>query len=644
LWKKTKERPETDDIRRILENQLVGLDISEAALKLAALSLYLTAIELDPEPQPPDKLRFKNLRGHVLHDVREPGAKKEGLALGSLSAHLGTKFDGQFDVVVSNPPWTSVDKALGKQMEEVCQTVIGGIDGARGKEYKLPDNNPDLTFLWKATEWCRKGGRIAMALPARILLKTKPIPSAARATLFSLLQVDGIVNGTNLSDTPVWPHMNQPWMLLYATNKRPGLRHSTYFVTLPLDLSLNKVGQFRIDSESSRSVDVALATEKPWLWKALSVGTMLDVEVIEKMKAAGGEPLDTYWKRIVGKHRAGKGYRIAESQAKLRDCTFLRGLRNLNSTKLFRFITDIDQLGTFTRSRIERPRKSTIYDPPLILVKESPGEARENGRALLAFKRLAFNESFNGYSAAGHPDGEHLVRYLHLFVHSDIWLYYVLVTSSQFGAERRRIHIADLEKFPILPFEKLTPEQRQEVTSLSRSLEVGTAVPWGQIDVFFARLYGLKEHDLQVIRDTLSVALPYETSRQRACAPPTEAEKKAFVAALKKTLTPFVANGHGKLVAERWKSPTSGSHIASPFDVLVLTSNGRTPKDVGAIADGVLQKIINFADETGATQIVLPDAAGLVVGTYNQYRYWTPSRARLLSGDIIRHYLDSITG
>ncbi len=79
-WKraKKKERPRTDGIRRILENQLVGLDISEDALRLAALSLYLTAIELDPEPQPPDKLRFKNLRGQVLHNVREPGDMKEG--------------------------------------------------------------------------------------------------------------------------------------------------------------------------------------------------------------------------------------------------------------------------------------------------------------------------------------------------------------------------------------------------------------------------------------------------------------------------------------------------------------------------------------------------------------------------------------
>lgn len=51
-WKKTKQRPDSKAIREILEKQIVGFDISESAIKLTALSLYLTAIELDPKPAP----------------------------------------------------------------------------------------------------------------------------------------------------------------------------------------------------------------------------------------------------------------------------------------------------------------------------------------------------------------------------------------------------------------------------------------------------------------------------------------------------------------------------------------------------------------------------------------------------------------
>jgi hypothetical protein len=624
-WKKAKraKRPGTGDIREILENQLVGFDISESALKLAALSLYLTAIELDPEPTPPDKLRFKKLRGHVLHNVREPEAKAEGPALGSLSPHLGNTFDGIFDVILSNPPWTSLDKELGNRMGKECREILIRAHGDVGNGFQLPDNNPDMPFIIKSMEWCKPGGRIAMALPARILLKSESTPREARNTLLRTLQVDGVVNGTNLADTPVWPEMNQPWMLMFASNNPPGPRHSIHFVTLPLEVSLNRGGKYRIDGESARPVDLEVASEKPWIWKALSVGTMMDVAIIDKMNAAGGEPLDSYWKRVVGKHRTGKGYQIAETQKGLKPCVFLKGLPNLDSTELFRFVVNAEHLNKFARNHIWRPRKSTIYDHPLALIKQAPGEGRENGRALLAFERLAYNESFNGYSAGGHPEGEALVRYLHLFVHSDIWLFYLLVTSPEFGAERRRARKSDLGNCPFIPYEKLSPNQREEMWRLSGLLENGSHVPWREIDAFFAEVYGLRENDLQVILDTLSVALPYETSRQRACREPKSSEKKTFINALKKSLGPFMT-GHtnGGMVVEPWGPSESLQRITSSFDVIVLTSGGRSPSDIAVLADGTIEKVIGLADETGSSQVVITDQKGLVVGLFNQYRYW----------------------
>ena len=187
----------------------------------------------------------------MLHNVREPDAEA-GAGSIRLSTHLGAEFDGLFDVVLSNPPWTSVDKGLGARMANECREILGRISGEMGERFQLPDNNPDIPFILKAMEWCKPGGRIAMALPARILLKSEPNPREARNTLFRVLQVDGIVNGTNLADTLVWPEMNQPWILMFASNKRPGPRHSIHFVTLPLELSLNQAGRYRIDAKSAR--------------------------------------------------------------------------------------------------------------------------------------------------------------------------------------------------------------------------------------------------------------------------------------------------------------------------------------------------------------------------------------------------------
>ena len=96
-------------LRRILYEQMVGFDINEAALRFSALGLYLLLIELDPDPRPVDKLRFKFLRGTVLHRVKGV-EEEEGTALGSLGPRVGDEHKGRYDLVIGNPPWASGTK------------------------------------------------------------------------------------------------------------------------------------------------------------------------------------------------------------------------------------------------------------------------------------------------------------------------------------------------------------------------------------------------------------------------------------------------------------------------------------------------------------------------------------------------------
>lgn len=129
-WKITGERPTRNQIRGILNHQLVGLDINSESLKFAALSLYLTALELDPNPTPLSELKFDGLNTKTLINVSFGEDLQE--TLGSLSERLPVELNERFDIVVGNPPWT---KQRGRVLVN-SMIVIERIAISRGIDYK----------------------------------------------------------------------------------------------------------------------------------------------------------------------------------------------------------------------------------------------------------------------------------------------------------------------------------------------------------------------------------------------------------------------------------------------------------------------------------------------------------------------------
>ncbi len=638
-WKATGKRPDTKAIREILEKQLTGFDISDSALKLAALSLYLTAIELDPQPVPPGKLKFSCLRDKVLFNFRRENIDPtEGAVAGSLGSHVNERFDGQFDLVLSNPPWTSLKKKerpLADELNQLSKAIIRRrsnetIAGA----YENPDFGPDLPFVWKATEWCKDGGRIAMALPARILLKQEEIPRRARETLLRLLEVTGIINGTNLSDTAVWRQMSQPFILLFARNRKPKAGHSLRLITPQYEASLNSNGEMRIDAKSVQPIEVEATFDEPWIWKTLALGTTLDADVVGRFKANGFASLNTYWKTLglpsrQGYFKAAKGDQM--------DAEHLHGLPDLTCVEPGEFLIDIRGLPMFDRKTLYRAGKLEDYKQPLVLMKQAPGQDRADGWAMLSLDDVAYSRVFHGYSAAAHPEGEMLCRYVQLFSHTLLRIYYALCTKPRFGAERRVLDKADVDDCPIFPFERLTSAQRQTVADLSARLIARDATVFTEVDAFFASLFGLDHKDMEVVRDTVEVAMPYIESRDRACNPPRPADRERFRRRLESILRPFFKVTGDGVQVRICNQGTPFLQMTAAFGFLTVSKRGA---DVSGHDNLFQDTLLKLAEDTGSTRIIQQVDGGLIVALLNQYRYWTPSRARLIGAQVVREHLD----
>ena len=682
-WKATGERPNTKVIRDILNGQIRGYDINHSALTLAALSLYLTALELDPDPFPPEKLRFDRLMGSVLRNMRGPGEAYpyDGIVLGSLgeSGNLPPK-EEPFDIVTGNPPWTSF-KGWGTEknnfndyVRDMVRRVIKARRGdnpeqlAIAESYVHNDLLPDTAFMWRAIEWAKDDGVIAFIVAGRLLFKRGEAGARVRDSLFRCMRVRGVLNGALLM--PLWPQINQPFCIVFARNSVPKPTDRFTFITPALDSGPAGQMRMRIDSETRQPIELQTLFDRPHLLKVLTRGGRLDVDIVERIQelarpnveenheeaqqlslvspAPAMQTIAAYWRDWNnGKKRFGQGYipvgektnqqseKTRQRMAELlrRDPLTLASddLRHDDGTVRIGLRVNPRQLDRFTAIKLYRLADPEIFNPPMVLVNQGFGKSPQSIRARLYLGKapLVYRFNFYGFSCAGHPMSQQLAKYLFCIINSDLFGYYTLQVSAKFGVERRTLYVEDIEEFPIL--HALTDRQFADIEKVADSLNVDEPASWRAMNHCINRLYGLTPIDEQVMKDTLATMMPYKKEQEKARTPAERRELEAFRAKVETILQPFFDMDGENVRVTRHQLPVSG-WVA--FDI---TTSG-TP--TGTASDDAVSRIAaRLADDEGASRLIqVIGEQHLRVAIRNQYRYLTLSRARLCALDLLREH------
>lgn len=655
-WKKDGKRPETHILRQILYTQITGFDINESALRFAALGLYLMSIELDPHPEPVQKLGFKNLRPTILRKLGATENADASKELGSLGEGVGDEHLGAYDLVIGNPPWargTGLKNwdSVEKRVLELARLRLNDDKAAA----PLPGAVLDLPFVWRAMEWARPNGQVALALHARILFQRGSMEDA-RAALFSCLDVTGVINGTDLRQTRVWPEVQAPFCLLFARNTVPAPGAGFRFVTPRYEETLNHTGAWRIDVAQAELVTAQEVRERPEILKLLFRGSRLDVELYDRIILKKFPTFGELWATLFGgtperPNRSGIGYKKVHRGTKPnlhdgRDLGYsskeISHLPVLPGTKYPGLVVDSSNYPTLSGlgvERLDRPRDPHLYRAPLLLINECPPVEHARLKTSVAIADLAFNQSYHGYSAATSHDGMRLVEYLALALGSKLSLWFALVTSGRFGFERPVVEKMVVIDTPVPPFDELSRAQKEQVRELFHRIAAEDREEnWRPVDDWFAALFGMGEEDVQIITDTLAFNLPDSHSRRAGQRPTTEMERRIFSAHLHEKLLPWMERFNRPLRVELL--PASE---LSPWCFVYVGAGDHSPS---AIPTGDRSGIVHVADEAGATEVtyVHPGADYLLLGRLNQARYWSLSQAKLAERRLVWQHMQFLAG
>jgi hypothetical protein len=625
-WLHFGSRPLRAEIRQILAEQLCGLDINSTSIKVAALSLYLAALELDPEPMPLDDLRFEKLFGTTLRCV-------DGAHLGNVpDAHLGSLSRellsiGTFDIVLGNPPWTRLPGTFKKLLD---QTPWHKDEMPQlGAKSLVPNQWPDLAFIWRSTQWCKSGGVIGMLVHARLLFSEEA--AGVRARLFSKTRVTGVLNGMHLrKERKIWPSNSQPFCAFVSINEPAEVHGSFYFLTPRNEPTLARRREFRLDPRSAIPVPSACAVNDLHTFKTLARGSALDLDLVGRIRCKPRISMMDYF----GLHGLEIRQGFIAGENNLLDATELKGLPVLEGGDKPHFSVSTAQLAKietrYPQLRFQWPRNRTIYSGKHLLFREAPKQDTSQRGAVLTDGDVAFSRSFYGITIPEHL--ETVGDYLYVLSYSDLLAYWVLMTSSKFGVERDIFNIKDFGNFPLTQLDLLSKSIRSEVSDMAVRVRAGHR-PWDDLNDLVARIYSLSIHDGDLVRDALEYEAPYTGAQANGL---RLVEQEAVVVKdFAGSLAAIISESEGVTVTA---SACEISIDDGGWQFLRVSCDTPPPLDVRNAQE--LLRCVGEPLMSSEIRLELGPKDWLV-GRLRHERYWTRSQARLLALDLIERGLFS---
>jgi len=348
LWRSRHNwrRPTVKTLKKILKNNIYGIDLDNSAIDLSAFSLSLAICDTLKPKVIWNKLKFDRLRNSNLFETdffKLIFETKNGIS---------NMLENKYDIIVGNPPFESKLTDNARDVDKIARAS----EDSRGK---CPDNQSAYLFLEQAlTLLSLQNGRICMIQPSSFLYNRNPY--LFRFNLFSKHCIDTIFDFTSIRRMY---KANKQTIAISARAVKPSENNHISHLTFRRTVSVNERICFELDHYDRHSVSQKEAESNFYIWRInlLGGGRLLDIS--KRFKDM----------RTIEKYMRDKGWKYNEGFTlgkKDKPAAFLHYKRYLPSKALTINGIDESRIKILKENKFERPREEESYLPPLILIRK----------------------------------------------------------------------------------------------------------------------------------------------------------------------------------------------------------------------------------------------------------------------------------
>jgi type I restriction-modification system DNA methylase subunit len=615
------EAPTRHLIREILYNQIYGVDINPKAVQIAAFSLYLTALELDYEleqnRQLTDDLKFQKLIGHNLfaNDIFDEKAEFNKIEQFAYK---------QFSAIVGNPPWTKSKSS--KSAEQYCKRKrpdLGYPDGYP-TAFATP---PDQAFLWRIGDFTTDKTCIGLILHGKPFFSNDTAAKKAKEFLLMRYKPKVMVNLSKLYRDDLFPNSEAPAIIFIAEGKRSEQQDCFYFVCPERSIDFRLHGIIQISAEHIKKLPVFNAAFDSDTLKVATWGSARDIYLIQKLRLLPKI-------EEISLNSLKNGFKVGNQKYAIPE--ELLGKKWLPSGQMNRYKIDTTELETLPYTKLESSRNSQIYKAPLIIISEKV----ESDGICAAFSEedIVYTKSYSGITIS--KNLVHLAHYLNGVINSSIASYFIFMTASSWGVERKKVMTQDLVQLPI----PKPGEQNQTFVnriidiegklreSSSKSVENNLKK---QLDEAVFNLYGLDDNERVLVEDTTQITIDFymqNEKSEKAFKLPLVADLEVYTVQFINVIKPFLKTLNSRsIVADIFSIPKTPLQVIK-FSIVPYPGREQVIQTVEARdLETVLKSIAEQLPPTLADRVFTRKNARIYVGEYlyiikpTQLRYWSRS-------------------
>ena len=447
-WRRVNGKLTFQDLSRILQNNVFGVDKNREATRIAAFSLYLEILNhLSNEEIQNASFQFPPLQQKNIVDCDFFDDK--------IDQHF---INHKFDRVVGNMPWGkgTLSKKAEAWLLKKGQT-IGGKQAAPA-------------FMLRVPEFCKQDGEIALLVPTKsTILVTSESHQEFRDRFFEKFEVRAVVNFSALRHE-LFSGAVSPSAAIFCTPNQPSPDNKlVYGVPKPSSLSQH-LKAIILDTTEIKFLNREELLIRPELWKVALWGMPRDAVLIERLKAV--PTLKTQLEQL-GWQEPREGFQIGESKNEKRDKLrkpipdFLKKLPFLPTDSFQPFYINPTPFTPVDVDRVYRTGDKERFQSPMVLIHKSKCQA------VFVDKDISFLDSISGVN--GKLGQERLLKWLVCLINSPLTRYYQFLTSTRWAVERANpLHKEYLEMPFLIPdredskFQQLLYHFDQIIDLLSR--------------------------------------------------------------------------------------------------------------------------------------------------------------------------------